>query len=481
VNYLIFETQNNNRYLKSFNKNSIMLIHPAFGLKGESGNDITFSETEKDFQKAKEKYFEKHGYFKHIDLKNQINGKLRVEAISEFLPSIDHICFEITEKCNLNCRYCVYEGIYDGRRERKNNDIKLSTIVSLLDYFNNLFKYKPRNKPITISFYGGEPLLRIEIIEKTVSYIKKSNFNNMEVEYRMTTNGILLWKHINYLIENDFKLLVSLDGKSEHNSNRVFRRNNKPTFDVLKKNIDLIKMEYPEFYEKNISFNSVFNKMSDFDSIYDYFQSEFKKIPKFTSLDYHNVNEKKETEFVDLYKNLFESYKSSKHYKYFNKKFGDLSYEYISMGKFIKSQKFNYVIKDRYNIFFQPKSNLIPTGTCLPFKKKVFITSDGLILPCERIPHNHRLGFISDGVVSIDSVKIVKYYNSLYEKIVKQCNNCYNFENCDLCLLTSHRFSKCESRANKLRYSDMLSVFLNYIESYPNSYFHNLKGVSYDE
>lgn len=43
-------------------------------------------------------------------------------------------------------------------------------------------------------------------------------------QYNMTTNGVLLHKHIDYLVENGFRLLISLDGDKINHSYRINKK-----------------------------------------------------------------------------------------------------------------------------------------------------------------------------------------------------------------------------------------------------------------
>jgi len=49
--------------------------------------------------------------------------------------------------------------------------------------------------------------------------------------YSMTTNGALLDRYAEFLVEKKFELLISLDGNRENSAYRVFK-NGKPTFDT---------------------------------------------------------------------------------------------------------------------------------------------------------------------------------------------------------------------------------------------------------
>lgn len=131
----------------------------------------------------------------------------------------------LTENCNLRCKYC-YE------KNKTSNEINFETIKSIIDYEIN-----QNNKTSLINFYGGEPLLKKDLIYKTIDYIKskrcKTKFN-----FGITTNGILLDdEFIKYMKKNKFiHLAYSIDGnKDVQNKNRVLI-DGKDTFDIVKKN-----------------------------------------------------------------------------------------------------------------------------------------------------------------------------------------------------------------------------------------------------
>jgi putative peptide-modifying radical SAM enzyme len=119
-----------------------------------------------------------------------------------------------------------------------------------------LKEFISKDKDAKIIFYGGEPLLQINKI--------KLIMDEIDVPYRMQTNGILL-----HLLEPKYlnrieKILVSLDGTKERtNYNR-----GKDTHEKVMKNIELIKengykgeliarmaiaQEFPDLYEQVMS------------------------------------------------------------------------------------------------------------------------------------------------------------------------------------------------------------------------------------
>jgi sulfatase maturation enzyme AslB (radical SAM superfamily) len=58
----------------------------------------------------------------------------------------------------------------------------------------------------------------------------------LNLSFAITTNGLLMEKYMNFLVENDFNLLISLDGNAKNNRYRVFK-NGKPAFKKILENI----------------------------------------------------------------------------------------------------------------------------------------------------------------------------------------------------------------------------------------------------
>lgn len=103
-----------------------------------------------------------------------------------------------------------------------------STKVDIKKLRNFLEKDK---NPVLI-FYGGEPLLEIEKIEKIID-----NLKDRGIKFRMQTNGKLLDKLPKEYTNSIGKILVSLDGNKE----RTDYNKGKGTYDLVMKNIEKIR------------------------------------------------------------------------------------------------------------------------------------------------------------------------------------------------------------------------------------------------
>ncbi|UQT33316.1 radical SAM protein [Parabacteroides distasonis] len=146
-----------------------------------------------------------------------INKKLSANYFNQWIPKLNtlkqnidntlsELTLNITETCNFRCKYCFFNKKIE---ESYSKSMSLKTAKKAVDfYFKN-----SNNCNHQISFIGGEPLLKFNLIKKIVEYIK--TFNN-KVSFTIITNGSLLKEDIlNYLIENMFHITISFDGEKE--------------------------------------------------------------------------------------------------------------------------------------------------------------------------------------------------------------------------------------------------------------------------
>ena len=142
------------------------------------------------------------------------------EMLDDILESnLETLLLQVTQNCNLRCEYCMYSGQYEDIRTHGNLAMSEDIMKKAVNY---LIRHSSKSPEITVGFYGGEPLVNFELISKTVNYIKM-NIANKIVNYTMTTNATLLNPSIcQFLVKNNFKLQISIDGEESflYNINR---------------------------------------------------------------------------------------------------------------------------------------------------------------------------------------------------------------------------------------------------------------------
>ena len=118
----------------------------------------------------------------------------------------------ITNRCNMKCKYCYVDS------KKGETIFKQQNIEDLIIFITNNLK---SGEDIFVSFFGGEPLLAFDTIEKVVLKMNVE-FSN-KIQYGITTNGLMLDnKRIKFFVDNKFAVSLSWDGcEVAHDYNRV--------------------------------------------------------------------------------------------------------------------------------------------------------------------------------------------------------------------------------------------------------------------
>ena len=369
-------------------------------------------------------------------MKNMDFLKIKCEDVVSNLLNLSHLIFEVTDACNLRCKYCGYADLYEGYDKRENLRFPFTSAKRVIDYLYELWKkncVEDAVSPFTISFYGGEPLLNVSFIRQVIEYVESLPFVGKKFHYNMTTNGMLLDKYMNFLVEKEFHLLISLDGDEEGHSYRV-DANGKNSFQRVFKNIKLLQENYPEYFERYVMFNAVLHNRNSVERTYRFIKDTFGKAPSIAPLNNSGIRSDKVEEFNRTYRNYYESINQATHC------------ESLKAEMFIKAPETDAVLKYLYhqsgNVFFsynglmlnKKKIRQLPTGTCTPFSKKMFITVKGRILQCEKINHEFALGQVTDEGVELDFEAIAKQHNDYVFRYAKQCEKCGNRTACMQCV-----------------------------------------------
>ena len=171
----------------------------------------------------------------------------------KFGREITYLRVSVTDRCNLRCKYCMPPG---GIEKKDHEDI-----LSLEDTFR-IIKESTKLGIKKIRFTGGEPLVRIGL----ANLIKDvSKLEGIE-EITMTTNGILLSKHIKELKEAGLnRVNISLDTLKPERYKEITRGGD---FNKVIEGIKLVE----KYGLKPIKINVVFMKGFNDDEVKDFVQ-----------------------------------------------------------------------------------------------------------------------------------------------------------------------------------------------------------------
>jgi uncharacterized protein len=484
---LIFNTQSKNTYLAAIDKSIFSPIPPLLleiinkGSDIDRNNIICENSVERtDVNKEEIQYYLNKYYFmkdnglfdagfKNIHAQGRINSRL----IKKQLANLSQLLFEVTDACNLKCKYCAYGEFYCDYDKRENSYMSFPMAKVMIDYFVEQWKSPDNlsiNQTIYVSFYGGEPLLNMKLIKQIINYIESFNLTNMNFRWSMTTNGMLLDKYMDYIAEKNFSLLISLDGNEENNGYRV-DHNGKNSFPKVSKNIKLLMNKHQEYFDQSVNFNSVLHNKNSVTETVNFINDMFTKTPSVAELNPTGIRPDKVPEFKLAYQNTMESLHNSTDYEKISTILGVKNPEFRGLLTFFHKYSGNVYINYSDLLHERNKQSYIPTGTCFPFGKKIFLTVNGKILPCERIGQIHQLGQVNETGIELDVEKISTKYNTYFDKLEKQCSNCYISTSCSQCIFNISTINsevvKCEDFIGFERFRNYLSSMISQLENNP--------------
>ena len=139
-----------------------------------------------------------------------------------------------------------------------------------------------------------------------------------------------------------------------------------------------------------MNFNAVLHNRSTVDEVYHFIKDRYGKKPQITALNTTGIRPEKKDEFNRMFRNV--DLKESENYEALLDEMFMKSPEYYGACLFL--QQYNKNVYRSYNDLFASEKalNFIPTGGCVPFSRKMFITVNGKILACERIGQQYGLG-----------------------------------------------------------------------------------------
>ena len=407
---------------------------------------------------------------------------ISTDNIRHQLANLKQLTFEVTDACNLQCKYCAYGEFYNDYDKRENKQLSISAAVNLIDYLVAIWNSEQNvssNQNVFISFYGGEPLLNMRFIKAIVHYVENLQCPRRAFTFSMTTNAILLERNMDYLVQHGFNLLISLDG-NEYNTSYRIKKFGKPAYSDIIKNVNALREKYPDFFEQKVDFNAVLHNRNSVGDIYDFFKNQYNKTPSIGELNNVGIRPDKVVLFRKTYRNSQESLHQSENYEKIEQDMFMKSGTYQTVTTFIH-QYSNFVFRNYTDLLLGKPKKAIPTGTCFPFGKKMFVTVSGKILPCERIGQQFALGktTIKTGV-ELDIEAIASHYNNYYRKLEQQCSKCYLSDACIQCIFNLYDLEGtpiCHGFTNEQAFEKYKARQLDFLRKHPEEYYRLMEEV----
>lgn len=323
------------------------------------------------------------------------------------LPEICGGFINLTQKCNLNCKYCFVE--------QQPKEMTLETAMDAVNFYAKSAIAEGQEPSVT--FFGGEPMLKYkEIIVPVVEHIR-SNYGDYSIS--ITTNGTLLNEEVyEFFKANNVGMLLSLDGMKEiQDFNRPYH-NGKGSFDNI--DIDMHLKYYP---------NGTFRATVDPDTVHllykNYLWGEEKG---FTNCSFIlNAGGEWTDEKIDIFKNELD--KVANHII----KCKNNNENYMRYNEFDNRLRDVELLKNIDDDYFRDANQNLPAcGTCgLGANRYGSIGSTGDIYSCQEMTENPEhdefiIGNIYTGMYDEKRVELVNSFNTRNVKSTKKerCATC---------------------------------------------------------
>ena len=369
----------------------------------------------------------KKGYF--------LTGPLAVRCFSEEKIRADvaklaaegpaHMILNITERCNLRCGYCSFSGSYEDNRTHGTREMTLEVLEQAIHWY---FSFPGRTEA-SIAFYGGEPLGGIALLRRAVNLAR--SLSPIPVQFRLTTNGTLLTPETcDFLVDNDFRLMLSLDGpEAVHNRYRVFP-GGRGSFAPLWEGMRSLQGRYPDFFRKRISYNCVVASPARLLDIRDFVRS----LPEFFQghrMALTRVNSYPSCLPDSLIGKGDERLHSEREVMY--QEFRRAVVAGQMNPNDLSSQMFLNTFADFHQRVMIPMS--VPTashGQCIPGLIKCYVDTAGRLHMCERVGEDRPIGDVYDG---FDANAITGFLREYDHFLQESCSRCWGVRLCHKCFV----------------------------------------------
>ena len=403
----------------------------------------------KEFNRTIEEFVSGHGEDVLVSTAEEIAAAIRSENILQLKKastfglsdhfhdfreilnsSMQSINLEVTQECQNRCVYCIYQEHYTEKRNFGNKNMSFEVAQKAIRFLND---HSHDSESVSVGFYGGEPLLRFPFIKDCVEYAKQF-IKGRELIFNITTNALLVTPEIaEYLLNEGFSILVSLDGPQEIHD--LYRKDaeGKGTFERTFKGLKTLSEKYTEIKRGLVSINAVYgppfsaekiDKINNFVKETQWLQGVRVLInyPNRHSIPFGLVAQKDLAEDKSVADWSYEKYR-----KDFN--------QTDVMPKGQVERKFARIIQRP--VIPEPVDNFSLNGCCVPGQRKSYITTEGSIQVCEKISSlAPPIGNVYSGF-DFETIKRV-YIDEYAKESLGNCSGCWGLRMCDVCYIHAY-------------------------------------------
>ena len=351
--------------------------------------------------------------------------------INELLSSsVQSMTLEVTQDCNLRCVYCIYNDFVARSRNHERKSMSLDVAKKAIRILEARSK---ETKKVALGFYGGEPMLQFPMIKQLVKYTKEL-FGKRDLLFHCTTNATLITDEMaEFLMENDFSVLVSFDGPERYHDAFRKDRQGDGSFQKTLEGLKKLTTQQRIIKKGSVSLNIVYTPpfgQAKLDELLQYFNGQdwlsgidiMTSYPSSRTIPVANVEDVNKNEDKDLMQWAFEIYRE--HFQ-----------NSSPMVKGIIEKQLAKIMKRP--VFKHPSNQCLLNGCCVPGHRKSYVTADGIIQMCEKMPDFvPALGHVDQ---DFDVEAITRHYIESYSmESLEDCSRCWAVWMCEMCYVLAY-------------------------------------------
>ncbi len=370
------------------------------------------------------------GALAHFGLKKNVPYTTEANVSEGMQDGVTQCTLEVTQACNLRCRYCIYSGGYTHQRTHGVSRMAWTTAKAAVDLF------AARNQRylgdfVTLGFYGGEPLLEFRLIRDIMEYAKSIPvLASHDLCFALTTNATLLTEEmVPYFERNNVSLLVSLDGPKEmHDHNRVYPDGSGSYGRVLR-NIHLLRKLAPDYFMKRVHFSATIAPDADLLRLRQFFEDG-------DMFSQHRIRVNSISPGNSVY------CQQNPPYSRRNTDYDALLREFIDRRVMMQNPsnlavamcEEPFVLLHKRPIYRGPVELNTTSKACFPGGRKIYVACDGTVHICEKMNPCFPIGHVQTG---LDAKRITDTINSFAQLMNEpDCLRCWAFRLCNVCFAT---------------------------------------------
>lgn len=297
--------------------------------------------------------------------------------------NINRIYLFMGLSCNMNCKYCYEKFLKHSQQEISDK---------LIQYLKYLPTIKPfaKDNPIKLLFWGGEPLLYLDIIKRVVSEL-----GDLPYKFATVSNGTLFTESVvDYFNQHKIGVSISNDGVNTNLTRKINILDNDKQVNIIKRlddfAIDSVVSAYNYDYVRTC--NYIYSKFQKEVSI----AFEWLHCDKNTPRDLYSINYTNYEKCIENYLQIIEK---------------DIRSNYYSSRVDEMLPDINAVLKaDRQPVNLSPR--------CGQMRGSFNLDLQGNVMAC------HPAGILGD---------INSDYRDMLELYDKRYNQAFSFADCGTC------------------------------------------------